>query len=340
MKRVLIATLFAATAGLAQTAPGQPTTGPGGSSYPHGGVVTKGPYIPPEFQNDPDFQYFIFEPARPRPAQAAVVLFLHGYQGHKPAMYWGWIAHMVRKGYTVVWVRWDQGGVTTWKFADQAQVGWKDALNRLVNNTWEGHVPPARDGSGNLVTAMVGHSAGGWLSAVLAARSAELANGMPMPRAIVAIEPGGPPLIPGGPFEDIDPTTKLVLVAGEDDTNVCIETAKTLWERTAQIPGANRDFLLVRTDTRGTPQQVANHWFPTTAGTLDTATLDTRDFFVTFKLSVGALNCRFKGTDCQYAMGNGAAEQTWMGRWSDSIPVKPMLWVADPSTLTAACEGP
>jgi pimeloyl-ACP methyl ester carboxylesterase len=302
-------------------------------------MVTKGPFIPAAYPGDTRFQYYIYEPAGPKPPTAPVVLFLHGYMGHYPKVYWVWMAHMVRKGHIVVWVRWDQGIVTPWDFANQAENQWRDALARLSSVSWDG-VKPAEDGSGNILTAHVGHSAGGWLSAVLAARAAQPGSGMQAPRAVVAVSPGGPPLIPDGPFEDIPPSTKLVLVAGEDDTLVCINTAQTLWERTPQIPEPNKDFLLAQTDARGTPQQIANHYFPTTIAKWDTASVDARDYYITFKLSVGALNCAFRGFDCGYALGNGAPQQVDMGLWSDGVPVNPLLWVADPPTLTAACSGP
>jgi len=331
---VLVPPLLAAHAG-AQSPPPQPATGPGGYAYPHASVRTNGPYWATGHFPNRNYQYYIFEPAQPAPATAPVVLFLHGWLAYRPRTYMVWIEHIVKKGYIVVWVRYDAGLRLPATFADRALVTWRDALNLLA--TWQGHVQPERDAQGVIKTAIVGHSAGGYLSAILAALAAFPANGIPQPYAVVAIEPGGLGIIPGASFADIDPSTKMVIVVGDEDTVVCIATAVALWQETSQIPNQSRDFLLVQSDTWGSPAQIANHFFPTTTGVLDTAAVDARDFYVTFKLSVGALNCAFYGTDCQYALGHGANEQVDMGLWSDGRPVNPMLWVQDPQSLQATC---
>jgi hypothetical protein len=284
---------------------------------------------------NPEGRYFLYEPAAPKPAEAPVVLFLHGYQALTPSAYQGWIDHMVRKGFVVVWVRYQAVATLPPAFADNAMKAWKDALDRLGTGT---HVRPLRDGAGAVVSAMVGHSAGGYLSAILAARAVDPANGIPSPRAIVAIEPGRVDLIPGADLGAIPPTTRMVVVVGDEDDQVCKATAVAIWQATSQIPDANRDFLLVLADRHGDPAQPADHFFPTTGGQF--SPLDARDFFVTFKLSVAALNCAFSGKQCKHAFGGGAARQVDMGAWSDGTPVTPMVWVADPSALDTTCQDP
>ncbi|MBI4589323.1 MAG: alpha/beta fold hydrolase [Candidatus Rokubacteria bacterium] len=314
--------------------PAQPPTGPGGSNYSHTAIAINGPYWAEGHNRDNDYRYYIYEPAQPAPAAAPVVLFLHGWLAYTPITYMEWTNHIVRKGYIVVWVRYDAGLRPPWTFLDHAMVTWKDALQRLI--TWQGHVQPARDSQGNIQTAIVGHSAGGYLATLLAARAALPSNGLPQPHAVVPIEPGGFSAIPPENLAAIDPATKMVVVVGEEDTVVCTRTAVAIWNATPQL--LDRDFLLVQSDTRGSPAQIANHFFPTTTGKRDTAAVDARDFYVTFKLSVGALNCVFLGTDCQYAFGKGAPEQIDMGTWSDGIPVKPMIWVTDPHSLPTRCR--
>jgi hypothetical protein len=247
-----------------------------------------------------------------------------------------WIEHMVKKGYVVVWVQYDAGLVMPWNFAQNAITTWRDALRRLETAP---HVRPAKDVSGQIKTAMVGHSAGGYLSAILAAKATRWWHNIPRPYAVVAVEPGDKDLIPGEDFSRIDPATKLVLITGEEDSVVCTATATMIWNETPQISDDNKDFLLVQSDNRGEPEQIANHYFPNNTGRNDTAAIDARDFYVTFKLSVGTFDCAFRGTNCTYALGNGSAVQIDMGKWSNGSAVTPMLWVEDPNELVTVCEN-
>jgi pimeloyl-ACP methyl ester carboxylesterase len=194
--------------------------------------------------------------------------------------------------------------------------------------------------SGELNTAIVGHSIGAYLSAIVAALAADPAAAIPSPRAVVGVEPGGMDLLPFEDFGMISPATKMVLIVGDEDKVACKSTAVAIWENTPQIADVNRDLLLVRSDRHGAPAQVANHTFPNTTGTNDTAAVDARDFFVTFKLSVAALNCAFGAKDCSYAVGNGTTEQTDMGIWSDGVPLVPLLSVDDPLQMQTTCQDP
>src|SRR5262249_19842189 len=117
----------------------------------------------------------------------------------------------------------------------------------------------------------------------------------------------------------------LLLVVGDADYISRFETAVEIWRQTSQIGAADKAFLLVRSDDHGWPQQIANHFFPDCDGYRDTAAVDARDFCVTFKLTVAALNCGFHGLDCASAFGHGSLEQVGMGSWSDGVPMKPML---------------
>jgi pimeloyl-ACP methyl ester carboxylesterase len=243
-------------------------------------------------------------------------------------------------GYVVVWVQYDSGLRPPWVFADNAIEAWRDALGRLNRDRWwDRHVNPELDVSGGFKTAIVGHSAGGFLSAIIAARAADPTNRIPRPQAVVAVEPGGVGIVPGTDLSAIDATTKMALIIGEEDTVVCQSTAVHIWSSTPQIFEENRDFLLVRSDYAGRPAQVANHFFPASVRFGDTADVDARDFFVTYKLSVGALNCAFRETDCEFALGNGSDEQVDMGEWSNGALVRPMIWVEDPATLSTQCNG-
>ena len=337
--------MVSATAFCAPTPPPQPAIGPGGSTYAHAAVTVSGPFYAEGRADDDNFRYFLFEPAEPKPVAAPVVMFLHGWRAFDTAYYRGWIDHIVKKGYTVAWVQYDDGWTLTSKMPLNAMETWLNALSRLAAG---GHVLPALGATGEVQTAFVGHSLGAYVGVLLSAMSANPTYGIPKPKAVVAIEPGIEEVIPAIGLGLINPSTKLVLVTADEDRLVCTDTASRIWEMTPQIPDQNRDFLLVNSDYTGLPSQTADHLFPLTTslplqGTMlgqymtDMA-VDARDYYVTFKLSVGALNCAFNGTDCDYALGNGSENQVSMGDWSDGQAVMPMTWVEDPSSLVAGCK--
>lgn len=324
--------------------PKQPSTGPGGSDYKHGGIITKGPYwadgLGTENENN---KYYVCIPDDPMPEKAPVVLFLHGWAAISLTQYNIWISHIVRQGYIVVWVQYQSDRVTETPklslptgFTRKITVLWRDALTRLDSGNLQ--ILPEKNELGVIKSAIVGHSAGAYLSAVIAAKSLKIHKRIPAPYAVVAVEPGPWGLIPGAAFYLIKSDTKFVVVVGDEDTLNCKSSAIYLWNSVPQIPDENKDFLLVQSDYHGFPQQISNHFFPNNSGFRDTTAVDARDFYITFKLSVGALNCAFKGTDCEYALGNGSNEQIYMGEWSDGEPVKPMVWIEDPNLLETTCE--
>jgi hypothetical protein len=327
-------------AGLAQTPPPQPATGPGGLNYPFAAVSTRGPYWASNRTNNDSYKYYIYEPATPTPAQAPVILFLHGFAALAPNSYQAWINHLVRKGYTVVWAQYQASDLTfPTQYLPNAISAWSDALYRLQNFWWENHVAPVVSLAGQVETIIVGHSVGAWTAANIAATAKTSNPSVPIPYGLVLIEPGTKSLVPGKDFSNINPTTLLTMVVGDEDTVVCHKNALQIWNAVTQIPVAYKNLLLVQTDTHGTPQQIGNHYFPGTTGFMDTAAIDDRDYNITWKLSVAMAECAFNNaTDpnaCVIALGAGAAAQTTMGLWSDSQAVKPLVYYSDPNTLPA-----
>jgi len=335
---VLSATIcFPAIAQTLPTPPGQPNSGPGGYDYPYAAVNQTGPYFAAGHANDNAFRYWLFEPASPSPASAPVVLFLHAFLAYDPNVYAFLIAHIVLKGYTVVVPQYDDTGIDTWNWANNAATAFIDALGRLDS---AGRVRPAKDNGGNYLTAAAGHSVGGFLAVVMGAKATRSWwSKLPAPNVIIAFEPGNKSLIPAEDFTRIDPNTKLLIVGGEEDDVVCLTSIKKIWAATSQIPAGNKTFLLARSDSHGAPAQIANHYFPNTNGYMDTAAVDARDYYITFKLSVAALNCTYKGTDCSVAFGAALPEQITMGSWSDGVPLKQMLWSSDPSQVDTICKS-
>jgi acetyl esterase/lipase len=311
----------------------QPTSGLGGSTYTNASVTVNGPYWANNRYTDNDFEYYIYEPGTPAPATAPVILFLHGYNAILPSDYLGWINQMVQNGYIVVWVQYQANLTSTFaNYPTNAQAAWTDALYRLENYTWEPHVRPKRV-NGVPQTLIVGHSFGGWIAAWLAGAASTSIPSFPIPRGLVLIEPASLGLLPAINFAGIDPGTRMLVLSGDQDTVACSKDGVSIFTSTTQIPAAQKNYLFYNSDNSGTPNQVGNHFFPNTYGYHDTAAIDNRDYYATYKLSVAAANCLTSQTSCGTFLGNGSTSQLYMGTWSNGTAIAPMTYYADPTQL-------
>jgi hypothetical protein len=314
------------------TPPGQPSTGPGGSTYLYRSVTEYGPYYSTSSKAG-DSEFIIYQPkASTLPTSLPVALFLHGYllqiegypTGDSPNNYIYWIQHLVQQGYTVVYPYYDYG-LEASEFTDSILRSWGTALELLEAKTG-GMIPPSEDALG-IQTVFTGHSMGAYQCFATAQQlTVTPVKGIPLPRAIAGMTPGigNGSTLPTN-FSQISPSIRVVLVDGDEDT-VDIPTAQAIWSSIENvIPSNNRDFLEVISDSHGSPAQLGNHWFPDTNGLEDDDSgVDDRDYNVTWKLSVGIFNCVLYGTDCSYGLGHGSTEQVYMGLWSDGTPVTPL----------------
>lgn len=333
------------TTAFAQSAipPTQPATGPGGKQYVHA-KVTKNRY------GTGNQEYWIFEPDTPKPATAPVVVFMHGWGGMNPLYYGAWLDHLVKRGNIVVYPRYQATLLTPLReFLPSTLGAIKDAITRL--QTERGHVKPDLN-----KFAVVGHSMGGLLSANVAALAKE--SNLPQVRAVMAVEPGiteAPINAPLADLKKIPPETLLLAVAGDQDTLVRDTDAKRIYYESTQVSAANKDFIMIVTDTHGTPSLQASHRMPTAmdgsydngegvsggpanpervgnsssrrngnaneSRRIETMLVNALDFYGTWKLFDALCDAAFYGKNREYALGN-TTQQRFMGRWSDGVPVK------------------
>jgi hypothetical protein len=318
----------------AQLPPGQPASGPGGREYSHAAVVAS-------VHGEGDLQYWIFEPAEPRPSSAPVVAFFHGWSAMTPGGYAGWIDHLVRRGSIVIYPRYQESLATpTDAFTKNALTALQLAFEELSR---AGHVAPRLDR-----IAAVGHSVGGLLAANYAALAAPY--GLPAPRAVMSVEPGktwGFPdwtLVALEDLSAVPAETLLLSVAGDVDIVALDIDAKRIFHEATQVPVENKDFVLVRTDTYGSPDLNADHFAPASPGWLGPGTGratrivtrgslrpipetggigDALDFYGFWKLFDALMDAAFLGTNREYALGN-TPQQRHMGFWSGGRPVRPL----------------
>ena len=242
------------TAQTLPTPPTQPESGPGGTDYVHGAVM--------EHSYDVgDKQYWIFEPNEPHPKSAPVVIFNHGWGGMKPDSYRAWINHIVRRGNIVIYPRYQATAKSpTTEITPNSLAATKAALRRL--ETEAGHTRPMLD-----KVAAVGHSAGGQITANLAASAAK--ENLPQPKAIMCVQPGkswGPVTriaIPLFDLKGIPANTLLLTVVGDQDNIARDIDAKRIFLESVNVPSANKNYVELISDDHGSPPLKANHFAPT-----------------------------------------------------------------------------
>lgn len=302
-----------------QTTSGQPTSGPGGSNYSHGAVITTNQTSLLTADG-----YWIFEPDSPKPDSADVVIFNHGWGVYNPGPYGAWIEHLVKKGNIVIFPKYEQNdGFFPSTYTPNAATGIINAFTELNNSPY--HVKPRMNH-----IAMFGHSFGGVVTANLAK---EYANyGIPPFQCFMLCE-AGPGTSTGhlSNYNNFDPNYNALIIVGNDDIIVG-DTFGNLVFSQAGIPTSHFNFVRQFADqppiieaTHNEPLAANYNYDGGTIGTIITggyaaSKIDVVDYYCYWKLGDALLNCTFYGTDCNYAFGN-TPEQRNMGSWDNGTPV-------------------
>jgi acetyl esterase/lipase len=231
----------------------QPARGPGGAEYLHREVVAAA-------HGKGATQYWLFEPAAPVPKTAPVVVFLHGWGAMSPEPYRAWIEHLVRRGNLVIYPAYQADFFTpVGEFTPNAITAVTHALEFLRSAT--AHV--AADAKR---FALVGHSMGGVLCANVAARAQR--SGLPAVQAFMSVQPGKTWLVPRRAAIALDdltqiPASTLILTIASDRDRLARDTdAKRIYLETTQVPPQNKNFVLIVSDSHGSPPLEAHHFSP------------------------------------------------------------------------------
>jgi pimeloyl-ACP methyl ester carboxylesterase len=332
---LLVALLAAVVQSPTPSPPEQPASGPGGRSYAHARVASTR-------IGSGATEAYLFEPADPVPARAPVVVFTHGWAAMNPNIYGAWITHLVRRGHTVIYPRYQADVRTPVRdFDANALTATTHALEVLRE---PGHVAPDERG---LVFA--GHSMGGLVAANLAVYAAQ--GALPPPLALMSVEPGrtwpepSPIAFHLADLSRLPSRLLLLAVVGDDDELVREVDARKIYYGATAVPPENKDYVRIFSDEHGAPTLVGDHRAPTAPAMLVDAdapldstqgpaffrdfeptsrgpmVTDAIDYYGTWKLLDGLVDAVFRGTHREYALGN-TAEQRFMGRWSDRVPVR------------------
>ena len=305
----------------AQTLPEQPLSGPGGRNYLYDEIRVT------DHSGKAD-GFWIFEPASSTKDSAHVVVFLHGYGAINPMIYGDWLIHLVRKGNTIIYPRYQKHifPPRTRRFAEWAVKGIHNALDTLKNG--QHPLPITRDLS------IVGHSYGGALAANLAAKYHEYQ--LPKPAAILLCSPGTGPFKGAilDAYESIPHDTKLLIMVSEKDKTVgdklgkrVFATAKNTIDKYLIIQRQDRRFKDRNIRAGHNESYSLNQKLDVGKRTLVTrraanvSRLGPVDYFGYWKLLDALHNCTREGADCEYALGR-TFEQAFMGYWSDGRAIK------------------
>jgi hypothetical protein len=303
--------------------PSQPTSGPGGSDYPHGDwrVSSGGEGV---------YGWYVFEPIEPQPASAPLAIILHGYAEYAGYnMMYELIRHTVRKGNVVIYPRWQTGLISPCAGAfdidpciTSARVGIQGGLDFLAG---PGRVRPQLDRA-----SYFGFSFGGILTANLTNRHASI--GLPTPRAIFIEDPHDGANAGIGEvgldesMEGIPSSVKLQCHSGEEGI-IALEgransSCNALFPKLGHIPDENKDLVLLRTDRHGSPPLSSRHSVCRAGPGYSVA--DAYDWNFVWKVWDALRSCAYDGKDCEYALGD-TPEHRSLGVWSDGQPVTPLV---------------
>lgn len=232
--------------------PPQAMHGPGSSDYRHAGVR--------ESQHGRGgTEYHLFEPAQPSPETAPVIVFLHGWTAVDPWLYGAWINHLARRGNIVIHARYQENLLTPMpEFTPNVITAVKAALEELAK---PGHVKPDKSRF-----AIAGHSVGGLLAANLGALAAE--NGLPVPRALMSVQPGRSAPGQGGlgvqlaDLSQLPRDTLLLCLAGECDHICGDDDANRILAGSTSIPATRKNLIILTQDLHGDPPLTGNHLAP------------------------------------------------------------------------------
>lgn len=218
------------------------------------------PTITAQRFGDGGTEYWVFLPNQLQVAAAPVIVFVHGWGAMDPYLYGGWILHLVRGGYIVIYPRYQESLQTGLdEMTPNAQASVQDALQRLA----AGPLLPDCDRF-----AIVGHSMGGFVAVNLA--STPIETGLPVPKALMVVDPGDgedrmPRLgerLPLADLSGLSTDTSILLLTGDADTVVGDRGAMKIWSALQPLAGIEKRLMTMSSDRRLNPPLIADHLAP------------------------------------------------------------------------------
>ncbi len=312
--------------------PVQTLLGPGGKLYPHEGFT--------HWESGKAHErYHVFEPAVPAVTKAGLVVLLHDWFTYDPQYYIGMIRHLCRRGWIVLFPRYQGSG--------------------SLDKTW--HINVARTAKDFLQQAfarkqvevdlsrvmIIGHGSGGVLAANLAASSDYF--GLPKPGALIVIMPHRRSLKLLD-LSGISRETRMVVITGDRVDEENERTAREIFYAADRIKSDNKVFTTVLSDFYGQPPLIADESAPLSpelpeferfivknrydyvkmfrekfhATTLRTDHVDAFDWNVLFRFFDALAQSVFQDNTGLNVFKN-TPELRFMGYWSDGRKLKGLI---------------
>ena len=241
--------VLSGSAAFAATPPAQPKSGPGCAENAGAEVIKRAVGT----QSAYSYAYYTAgKPETPRP----VVVFLHGWGATNPMIYGGWIDHLARRGYLVLFPAFQEVGRTRPVDATaRAAARVKAALAALQSD------PDARPDTTRV--AILGHSAGAGVAANLAAMAKT--NDLPVPKLVFLMMPGGIASdeksrgIQLADLAQIDAGTDMIAMVGDRESAASERVSRRILRAASEVPPSRKLFMRAGSD---------DHGFPTLSATL------------------------------------------------------------------------
>lgn len=242
--------LIAALSGAAFAAPppGQPAEGPGGIGDRSATIVKRG-------LGRANAATFAFYRNGPAPAEGRpVAILLHAWGAPNPQSYGGWIDHLARNGYLVLFPRFQE--INRTRPADASAIAERQLKAAFADLAADADAKPDLK-----KVALIGHLAGAPVAANIAADAAE--QGLPAPRLVFAIMPGGiasDARARGIVLRDLSriaPETLVVTMIGDRDARAADLAARRLLRESSGVPHERKLMMRALSDDHGFPALTA-----------------------------------------------------------------------------------
>ena len=243
---LLLGSCLAAPAAMAATPPKQPEQGPGGSDYKISEVTKRA-------VGTASAGTFVFHGAGAAAEPRPVAVFFHSWGAVNPALYGGWIDHLARKGYLVLFPRFQE--VNRSRPADASGLA-----AALIRNALEALAADESARPDPKRVAYIGHSAGVPIALNVAAAQE---SGIPAPKLIFGLMPGGiasDEKERGILLQDlstVDPSTLLIAMSGDRDYLPADRAARRILQEASKVPANRKLFMRVSSDDHGFPALTA-----------------------------------------------------------------------------------
>lgn len=308
MKNILLAFAICSALGVSSLAQGPIT--PIQSGYGANGnfAVTVEKFASPLYDRE---KVQVFRPAglnEPVP----VIFFAPGFSNNDPAEYRELINHIVSRGFALVYAPFQiiSGDITLHeKRYDTIWAGFEEAVKRfgssfdLTRVGFAGHSYGAAALPAMMQRGVVGQ---GWGK-----------NGS----FVYSMAPWYYYQFNIKQFVEWPQQVKLIVQVYENDGVCDHRMGKEIYDR-VNLPASEKEFVMLRSEERLGYKLDAEHGTPSMGSDVNAL-----DYYGIYRLFDALADYSFNGSDAgkRIALGNGIAEQRFMGRWPDGQPVREML---------------